>query len=249
MLFRSWVPLMQMTVKIGKSSYRVDLKAPCDISIPVSFDKKQLSAFGGPPARREAYKAGDFVGDVRHGGSCNCEVYTFSPHLNGTHTECVGHITKKRIAVHDITTESLIPAILITVTPKEYLITAAMLKKLKGEFLDALIIRTLPNGKNKTQRNYSKIPPPYFTAEAMRYIVRLGVRHLLVDFPSVDKNDDKELVNHRIFWAKNPLKKTITELVYAPDKVRDGHYLLNLQVAAFDADAAPSRPVLYKVRQ
>ncbi len=238
---------MQMTVKIGKNDYRVDLKSPCNISIPVSFDKKQLSAFGGSPAKKEAYKAGGFVGDVRQGGSCNCEVYSFSPHLNGTHTECVGHITGKRIAVHDIATESLIPVTLVTVTPKKSLITDAMLKKLKGDFLEALIIRTLPNGNNKATRNYSKVAPPYFTAEAMHHIVKLGVRHLLVDFPSVDRVDDDKLVNHRIFWAKNPLTKTITELVYAPDKIKDGHYLLNLQVAAFDGDAAPSRPVLYRV--
>jgi arylformamidase len=99
---------MLMTVKIGRHHYRVDLKSPCDISIPVSFGRQQLVAFGGAPARKEAYKAGSFVGDMRRGGSCNCEIYSFSPHLNGTHTEGVGHITKKRISVQDIATESLI---------------------------------------------------------------------------------------------------------------------------------------------
>ncbi len=82
----------------------------------------------------------------------------------------------------------------------------------------------------------------------MRHIVKLGVQHLLVDFPSVDKVDDAKLINHHIFWAKNARKKTITELVYVPNNAKDGSYLLNLQVAAFEADAAPSRPVLYKVK-
>ena len=222
----------------------IDLKNPIDISIPVSFGKKQLVAFDGPPAKKAAYKAGGFVGDMRHGGSCNCEVYTFSPHLNGTHTECVGHITKERISVQNV---GLVVATLVTVTPKKGVITAEML--MKANVTEALVIRTLPNGKNKTTRNYSKTGAPYITAEAMRYIVSLGVEHLLVDFPSVDKVDDAKLTAHRIFWAKNAKKKTITELVYVPDSAKDGSYLLNLQVAAFEADAAPSRPVLYKVKQ
>ena len=231
---------MQVTI----NGYKVDLESAYDISIPVSFGKKQLVAFDGPPARKHAYKTEGFVGDMRHGGSCNCEVYSFSPHLNGTHTECVGHITKERISVQNV---GMIAATLATVTPKKGLITADMLKNVNP--VDSLIIRTLPNGKSKTTRNYSKVSPPYFTAEAMRHIVRIGVRHLLVDFPSVDKADDAKLVNHHIFWEKNPLKKTITELVYVPGKVKDGHYLLNLQVAAFEGDAAPSRPVLYKVKR
>ena len=40
-------------------------------------------------------------------------------------------------------------------------------------------------------------------------------------------------------------RATVTELAYVPDDVLDGCYLLNLQVAPFVADAAPSRPVLY----
>jgi len=222
----------------------IDLKNPIDISIPVSFGKKQLVAFDGPPAKKHAYKAGSFIGDTRHGGSCNCEVYTFSPHLNGTHTECVGHITKERISVQSV---GLVMSTLVTVKPKKGLINADML--MKANVTEALIIRTLPNGKSKTTRNYSKTQPPYLTADAMRYIGSLGVQHLLVDFPSVDKVDDAHLTAHHIFWAKNAKKKTITELIYVPDSAKDGSYLLNLQVAAFDADAAPSRPVLYRVKR
>ena len=40
----------------------------------------------------------------------------------------------------------------------------------------------------------------------------------------------------------------VTELAYVPDSVADGLYLLDLQVPAFGADAAPSRPVLYPLR-
>jgi hypothetical protein len=40
----------------------------------------------------------------------------------------------------------------------------------------------------------------------------------------------------------------VTELAYVPDAVADGLYLLDLQVPAFGADAAPSRPVLYPLQ-
>ena len=46
---------------------------------------------------------------------------------------------------------------------------------------------------------------------------------------------------------KEAVSKTITEMVFIPDEVEDGDYLLNLQIAPFFADAAPSRPILYKI--
>ncbi len=205
----------------------------CDISIPVSFGGKQVSAFGGKPACRETFL------DTRKGGSCNCEIYTFSPHLNGTHTEGVGHITQARISVPNV---GLVEAQLVTVKPEKGLISA-----IKAKPAEALIIRTLPNLTTKRTRNYKDWPT--FTPDAMRQIVKLGVKHLLVDLPSVDRVDDAQLTNHRIFWQKGARQKTITELVYVPTRVKDGKYLLNLQVAAFEADAAPSRPVLYKVKK
>ena len=65
--------------------------------------------------------------------------------------------------------------------------------------MDALIIRTLPNSSDKKQRDYIKNPSAFFL-EAMNYIVSLGVRHLLVDMPSVDRLfDDGILSAHNIF--------------------------------------------------
>lgn len=265
---------MTLTVNIGE--YKVDMSRSFDISIPVSFDPVQLSAFSSPPARKEVYKASGFTGDVRQGGSCNCEIYHFSPHLNGTHTECVGHITTARISVHEVTAGGLLPATLITLAPvaasttkdrydplprpHDLVLTANMMMeamaKCQPKFLSALIVRTLPNGADKTSRDYSKLPSPYFTVDAMEVISNLGVKHLLVDMPSIDRlDDDGKLTNHHLFWdvplggkfVENPSPKTVTELIYVPDTVTDGNYLLNLQIAAFNGDAAPSRPILYRV--
>jgi len=271
---------MEMSFTLSNAgSYAVDLDRPLDISIPIHFDDVQLSTFGSPPARSDIYEAGDFVGDVRIGGSCNCETYSFSPHLNGTHTEGVGHISARRISIHDIIKETLSPASLITIEPQsaeksdeiydpalrpgDLVITKKALEKAVENcdpgFLEALILRTLPNEEGKITRIYGEEnPPPFFSIEAMEHINALGLKHLLVDMPSVDRLDDEgKLTNHHIFWGiepgthdtdiQNPSRKTITELIYVPDEVTDGAYMLNLQIAAFKADAAPSRPVLYEV--
>ena len=73
---------------------------------------------------------------------------------------------------------------------------------------------------------------------------------------SVDRAVDGGLLRgHRIFWglpdgsvqlaAATRPHATLTELAYIDDSIADGLYLLNLQVPAFDSDAAPSRPILY----
>lgn len=256
---------MKIIAEIGGRRFAVNLQRAQDIAIAVRFDDVQLSVFGVGPARHQVVRAGDYVGSVAQGGSCNCETYTITPHCNGTHTECVGHITGERLAVTDMLRDSLLPATLVTVRPVlsgenyvpapqsgDVMITRESLQRALADaddaFLAALVVRTLPNGADKVARDYNQAMPAYFSHDAMAYIVERGVRHLLVDTPSVDRlADEGRLGNHRLFWDSARSPKTITELVYAPDDVRDGRYVLNLQVAPFRADAAPSRPLLYEV--
>ncbi len=124
---------------------------------------------------------------------------------------------------------------------------------------DGLIVRTLPNDDSKKARRYMENLAPFFSIEAMRLIAEMNIKHLLVDTPSIDRTfDEGKLANHRIFWNVAPNSKqlnaesfpnrTITELIYAPDRIADGAYLLNLQIAPFAADAAPSRPILFEIR-
>lgn len=126
---------------------------------------------------------------------------------------------------------------------------------------DALIVRTLPNSVDKCSRAYNaKNAPPFFTVEALQTINETGIRHLLVDIPSVDRMyDDGLLTNHHIFWnvgegthelsAETWQDKTITEMVFIDDEIADGICVLNLQVPAFCSDAAPSRPVLMPAKR
>ncbi|MEZ4826027.1 MAG: cyclase family protein [Bacteroidia bacterium] len=268
---------MNLFAEISGKTYRVDMHA-ADISIPLDFYGSQPNTYGLPVASSAPFEGGGFVGDVRRGGSCNFETVTLTAHCNGTHTECVGHITEARISVHQRLEDTFIPATLISVFPEravksqdtyrpqfnadDLVITrnsmAEALAHANRSFLDALIIRTLPNEESKKSRDYMKKAPPFFSIEAMEMIRSYGVRHLLIDMPSVDRLfDEGILVAHHIFWeAETPhgepgnaesRTRTITEMIYVSDNISDGSYLLNLQIAPFVSDASPSRPRLFSV--
>jgi len=261
-----------MKIQLNGYEFEFDESSPIDISIPLNFNGPQPNAYGVEPASAKACESGDLVGDTRRGGSCNFEAYTIIPHCNGTHTECVGHITNERISVRDCLRDIFIPGALVSVTPiegegsagKDFVITRQTIEELIPQgtlsLKSALIVRTLPNDESKLTRRYdSGYIPPYFTPEAMEYIVERGVKHLLVDLPSIDRLfDEGKLANHRIFWhvergsfevnAGTRRNSTITELIYVPDVVDDGEYLLNLQIAPFESDASPSRPLLFRLK-
>jgi hypothetical protein len=245
-----------LTIEIAGRRWSVGAAAH-DISIPLAFDAAQPTFFGAAPASGSVVAAGSFVGDVRRGGSCNCSTHTLTPHCNGTHSECIGHVTAERLDVRELSTEHFIPALLVSVSSvplitRDALTTAAGPHQLSH--YRALVVRTLPNSRSKLQRNYDRAPAPYFDAEAMRWIVGSGITSLVVDLPSLDRSDDAELTTHRIFWGLAPGATSaaqatrptamVTELAFIDDSIADGPYLLNLQVAPFVADAAPSRPIL-----
>jgi kynurenine formamidase len=258
-----------LSLEIAGHVYRADAASGCDISIPLRFNEAQLQAYGAPAARAEVYNVGSFAGDVNQGGSCNCQRYHLTPHCNGTHTECVGHITRDAVAVNALAQQGLLLARLITIDPiatdnnqhatNRVISRACLQKTLSGNpaAITALIVRTLPNASGKLTRNYDVgSSPAYFEPAALAWLAEVGIEHLLVDVPSVDRMDDGgHLLAHRAFWgmpagdteAAHALRPqaTITELIYAPEQVADGLYLLSLQVAPFVADAAPSRPLLY----
>jgi len=276
---------MILSVQINNQTYKIDSDNPIDVSIPLNFNGAQPNAYDVEKATSKPCEAESLIGDTRRGGSCNFEQITFIPHCNGTHTECVGHITNERISVHNCLKDPFIFSTLITVEPEtanetnetyaisssenDKVITRKTIEKalrnlenpkskIQNPKSDGLIIRTLPNDESKKTRRYMEQTPPFFSTEAMKYIAGKNVKHLLVDLPSIDRAfDEGKLSNHRIFWNVEPesfelseksLKSnTITEMIFVPESVEDGAYLLNLQIAAFKSDASPSRPILFKI--
>jgi kynurenine formamidase len=268
-----------LKLKLGGRALRIDLDAPLSVAIPLKFNGVQPNAYGVEAATSEACEAGEIVGDTRRGGSVNFEQVKLIPHCNGTHTECAGHITHKRISVIDCLQDAFILASLISVLPEkasdsnetyavelnddDLLITRRALETALSnivlESFEALVIRTLPNAENKLTKTYLNEIPPFFSTEAMWFLRETGIRQLLVDMPSIDRIFDAgRLSNHRIFWnieqgsfeisADSLIHNTITELIFVPDEIADGNYLLNLQIAPFASDASPSRPVLFAIQ-
>ena len=263
---------MNVEYKIKNKSYLINFSEFNDLSIPINFNGQQPNTYNVEIASSSPYKDDNFIGDTRKGGPCNFETYKITPHCNGTHTECIGHITKERISINLALKEVFIKSTLISVTPnnsketyfpnlnsEDLLITRHMLEEklnnISDAFLEGLIIRTYPNSKIKMSQDYIQQPPPFFSIEAMKYLRERGVEHLLVDTPSVDRLfDDGILSSHNIFWdteAKkynsNTKNYTITEMIYVDEKIEDGKYLLNLQIPSFVSDAAPSRPLIFKL--
>lgn len=249
---------MIFTIEHNGKLLRADFSSPVDISIPLKEERQpHVSAFYLPDVQYQAAESGTFVGSVQRGGSCNVNNIFFSPHGNGTHTECIGHITKEKYSVNDCLKEFFFIALLVSVTPQQKgddkIVTGEQLQKQTRNYKpDALLIRTLPNDETKKTRNYSGTNPPYIHHEAAAWICEVGIKQLLIDLPSMDKEDDGgKLLAHRAFWnypSAPRINSTITELIYVPSAVADGMYFLNLQVASFDNDASPSRPVLFPLK-
>lgn len=232
----------------------MDWSKGIDISIPFRTDPKATSAWYVGPMEIEPVRMGDWVGSIKEGGSVNFRDVKLNPHGNGTHTECVGHIAPECYSVNQYLKKWMFDALLITLPPElldgDRVITEAQVRSAMGDTRpEALVLRTLPNGDGKLAFHYSNTNPAYLDARAAAFIAEIGVEHLLLDLPSVDREEDGgALAAHKAFWnyPSAPRKHaTITELIYVPSHVPDGKYLLNLQVAPLENDASPSRPVLF----
>lgn len=255
------------------NKYQIDLSKPIDISIPLTnTDENPIAWYIEKPVI-EPVIFGDWIGKVSEGkSSTNFNNIFFNPHGHGTHTECLGHITNDFYSINQSLKQFFFLAKLITIEPvkigDDYVITKEHISTSLNVTTEgastslnvtseALIIRTLPNQKDKKSKKYSNTNPPYLSEEAAIFIRESEIQHLLIDLPSVDKeHDEGKLLAHKAFWnvkdthnlnSDARLNATITEMIYVPDEIEDGNYILNLQIASFENDASPSKPILYKI--
>lgn len=246
-----------VSVTLGDWNTLADLSNPTDIGITPSL-KNNVNCFHAPELSVSPFTSEDFIGDTRFGSPVNFMNIQCNPHGNGTHTECVGHISEERIHLSDCMRDFHFVSFLTSLTPEtqpngDQIITLSSLEGIKlRNGTKGLIIRTLPNDEGKLRRQYSGTNPPYIKEEAILWMVRHNIEHLLVDLPSVDKEQDGgKLLAHKSFW-QFPFdirrKATITELIYVPNHIRDGYYLVNLQYYPFPMDASPSRPLIYPLQ-
>ncbi len=251
-------------MKAKINNFEFDLSKPIDISIPLTnTDENPIAWYIEKPVI-EPVVFGDWIGKVSEGkSSTNFNNIFFNPHGHGTHTECLGHITRDFYSINQCLKQFFFLVELISVQPEsidgDLVITKNQIENaLMGKTPEAIVIRTIPNLEAKKHLKYSNTNPPYLTEDAARFICESGIQHLLIDLPSVDKEKDEgKLLAHKAFWnvtdvnnlnADARLNCTITEMIYVADEVKDGSYLLNLQIASFENDASPSKPVLYQIQ-
>jgi hypothetical protein len=192
---------MSISTVIGEfngQKYELNLNDGTNISIPVRPNAEdQLQAFvPNFGATSELVEGGIEKGNV----GFNCDIINSAPHLHGTHTECVGHISNPQHMFDPKLAQNLrhsfLSAALISVapikgitsgenyTPKwtehDMAITRTSLEQafnkeapyLDKNMIDALVIRTRPNDPSKRTRNYTtkKTSSAFFTTEAMQYL-------------------------------------------------------------------------------
>ena len=268
---------MKINLIIDNDNYSANLNDGKNIAITLLPNGAQPSHFGAQACTSETVVAGSFIGDTTQGGSCNANQLTMIPHCNGTHTESISHIINQLKPVYQAIENSIFPSVLISVQPvkatetndryiphfdpENLLVTKKQLDAALNQFYDSqlegLVVRTLPNHSSKSSQIYGQDNyPTYFTNDAMSYLIERNIKHLMVDFPSVDKMyDDGQLSNHRMFWdvelgskesnSQSKINKTITEMIFVEDSIKDGFYLCNLQTPRIETDAVPSQPILY----
>ena len=249
---------MITTIQYKSKKFQIDLTQPIDISIPLRASKSNVNAWYVDAPKIEPVKDGEWIAAVKDGACINFNNIYFNPHAHGTHTECVGHITQEVHSINKNLKQFFFLAEVITVAP-ESLNGDSVISKKQLQFAignkkrEAIVIRTIPNTNEKLSKQYSHTNPPYLLEDAAVYLREKGVKHLLIDLPSVDKEKDEcQLLAHNAFWntkGKLRLDATITEFIFVPNNVEDGAYFLNLQIAPFENDATPSKPILYKIIQ
>lgn len=271
---------MQAELNFGGQKVRAALDRGVSLAIPVDFGGAGPKHFGAPPPESKPWAVGNFSGSVATGASCNCHTLTLIPHCQMTHTESVAHLTREPGDAWRVVPRGLLPAVVVSVAPEparetsestdpqpwgtDVLITRRRLRAawpMARPATDniepvAAIIRTLPNDTAKRTRDYSGTAPPYFTREAVEWLVEKRVEHLVCDVPSIDRtHDEGHLVGHHLFFglpagshARGDAARsraTITELAFIPDEVADGPCILSLAVPAIGGDAVPSQPIVY----
>lgn len=258
-------------MKATINNFTIDLSKPIDISIPLSNSAENPIAWYIEKPVIEPVQFGDWIGKVSLGSSTNFNNIFFNPHGHGTHTECLGHITHEFFSINQCLKQFFFTAKLISIKPntiegdlvitkeqiQQFFVASSAVEKFHSATLQAIIIRTLPNNEAKKHQNYSHTNPPYLAEDAAVFIRESGVKHLLIDLPSVDREEDGgKLLAHKAFWNVKDTQNlnddarldcTITEMIFVNDEVKDGNYLLNLQISSFENDASPSKPILYAI--
>jgi len=253
---------MLAEILLDKKKYQIDLLKPISLALPFVPYGRNVNCYYAEEPTADVITIGDFVGSVALGGSVNYQRVSLTTHGNGTHTECLGHITDDTTHVmSSIHKRSFFKAQIISIRPRQFeedsIITLNDIHQYYDQDFkpEALIIRSLPNDYNvKAQAQYSYTNPTYLEPACGDWLARRNVKHLIVDLPSVDREVDAGALSvHRGFWQTETdsprLDATISEMAFVPQNAPDGKYFLQLSWPNWSTDAAPSSILVYKVTE
>ncbi len=237
----------------AENNVRIDANVFFDLSIAIG-KRNNVNCYYLDDPDFTYFESPEFTGSLEKGGSVNCEKISLYPHASGTHTECALHVVKVDFDMRHVEIPPFMMCRLVSVLPSE-VNNDRVIDKLEEvifqnfENYTAIIIRTLPNETNKQHRNYSGSNPPYFEPELLTRLREAGYKHILCDLPSIDKESDEgRLSAHKNWFLENGKAyndRTITELIFIRDEIKDGSYALSIQRPSIETDAVPSRILIY----
>ena len=186
---------MKATIEYNSRKIEVNISNPIDISIPIDVSRKNVNAWYVDEPKIFPEEIDGEVVKVSEGAVVNFNNIHFNPHSHITHTECVGHITEKVHSINKNLKYFIFLAEVVTIAPLfhngDFIIGVKQLKTaLRNKKRDAIVIRTLPNLEEKKSMQYSNTNPTYLSEKAAIYLREKGIKHLLIDLPSVDKEKD-----------------------------------------------------------
>lgn len=246
---------MIITLQHSGKNYKVDLNKGIDLSSTLAKEGEEIRAWYVEESRKKAVEGDGWIGSVKEGSPVNFYNIFFNPHGNGTHTEGYGHISEGWESINDQLKEFHFMAHYLELEPQKIngdLIVGweSIENKIDDWNFDALIIKV---GSYDEGHDFSNSNPPYFDPEMIKALREKGIKHLLTNLPSVDREEDEGRMSaHKAWWnfPENPrADSTISELLNLKRELKEGVYFMNLQVAPFHNDAAPSRPVIYSLEE
>jgi len=111
---------MITTIQLADQTIQIDLSKPLDISIALSGDENNPTAWYLDAPEIEPVKDGNWVAKVSEGASVNFNNIKFNPHAHGTHTESVEHISEEFYSVNKALKQFFFKAKLVSLVPESH---------------------------------------------------------------------------------------------------------------------------------
>ena len=246
---------MILSLKKNENFFTINDEVFYDLTLGI-YKKNNVNCYYLNNPEFEYFESTEFIGNIKKGGSVNCEKISYYPHASGTHTECALHIADVDFTMLEIDIPLLQLCLLISISPlqneSDFIIDKSVINHIENkELATAILIRTIPNFNSKVNMNYSNTNPPFFTIDALFYLKSLGFKHLLTDLPSIDKESDGGLlVAHKAWFLTDGIAqkdRTITEFIFVDNQIKDNLFLLNIQTPKIETDEVSSKVIIYQL--